>query len=86
MIIAAHAPPGYFERFAVIPFFNATYNSDYINLLNKHGKVIMAQIYGHEHTDSFRIFASDSGEYIWKCLELIGFVLDLLIWFIKYRM
>lgn len=62
VIIAAHAPPGYFERFAVIPFFNATYNSDYINLLNKHGKVIMAQIYGHEHTDSFRIFASDSGE------------------------
>ena len=63
VIIAAHAPPGYFERNAVIPFFNASYNDAYVDLLNANADVIMAQIYGHEHTDSFRLFTDDDGNY-----------------------
>ncbi|XP_071518802.1 acid sphingomyelinase-like phosphodiesterase 3b isoform X1 [Panulirus ornatus] len=62
VIIAAHAPPGYFERFPAIPFFNATYNDAYVDLLNEFGMVIMAQIYGHEHTDSFRLFSTSKGD------------------------
>ncbi|XP_076065315.1 acid sphingomyelinase-like phosphodiesterase 3b isoform X2 [Oratosquilla oratoria] len=62
VIIAAHAPPGYFERSAKVPFFNRTYNDAYVDLLNEFGEVIQAQIYGHEHTDSFRIFASAKDE------------------------
>nr|XP_053634735.1 acid sphingomyelinase-like phosphodiesterase 3b isoform X2 [Cherax quadricarinatus] len=61
VIIAAHAPPGYFERFAEVPFFNATYNDAYVDLLNEFGMIIMAQIYGHEHTDSFRLFQTAKG-------------------------
>ncbi|KAK3868599.1 hypothetical protein Pcinc_026034 [Petrolisthes cinctipes] len=60
VIVTAHAPPGYFERFAVVPFFNASYNTAYVNLLTEFGEVIMAQIYGHEHTDTFRLFSGPS--------------------------
>ncbi|CAL4095874.1 unnamed protein product, partial [Meganyctiphanes norvegica] len=56
VIVSAHAPPGYFERFAVTPFFNETYNDMYVDIMNEFSDVIMAQIYGHEHTDSFKIF------------------------------
>ncbi|KAG7177988.1 Acid sphingomyelinase-like phosphodiesterase 3b-like 2 [Homarus americanus] len=62
VIIAAHAPPGYFERLAIIPYFNDTYNEAYVDLLNEFGTVIMAQIYGHEHTDSFKLFRSPKGD------------------------
>ncbi|XP_045616115.1 acid sphingomyelinase-like phosphodiesterase 3b [Procambarus clarkii] len=62
VIISAHAPPGYFERFAEEPFFNATYNDAYVDLLNEFGGIIMAQIYGHEHTDSFRLFQTAKGD------------------------
>ncbi|KAK7078099.1 Acid sphingomyelinase-like phosphodiesterase 3b [Halocaridina rubra] len=61
MIIAAHAPPGYFERFAVIPFFSEDYNDIYVDHLNDFGDVIMGQIYGHEHTDSFKLFSTSNG-------------------------
>ena len=61
VIIAAHAPPGYFERFAKIPFFPPEYNGAYVDFLNEFGDVLMAQIYGHEHTDSFKLFTTKSG-------------------------
>ncbi|KAG0714622.1 Acid sphingomyelinase-like phosphodiesterase 3b [Chionoecetes opilio] len=57
VIITAHAPPGYFERMVLVPFFNASYNDAYVDLLNDFGEVILVQIYGHEHTDSFKLFS-----------------------------
>lgn len=63
MIITAHAPPGYFERLALVPFFNISYNDAYVDLLNDFGGVILVQIYGHEHTDSFKLFSGPKGMY-----------------------
>lgn len=62
VIITAHAPPGYFERQALVPFFNDSYNNAYVDLLNDFGGVILVQIYGHEHTDSFKLFSGPKGE------------------------
>ena len=61
VIITAHAPPGYFERQALVPFFNDSYNNAYVDLLNDFGGVILVQIYGHEHTDSFKLFSGSKG-------------------------
>lgn len=61
VIIAAHAPPGFFERLAAVPFFNHTYNNAYVDLLNDFGENILVQIYGHEHTDSFKLFLGPQG-------------------------
>lgn len=69
VIIAAHAPPGYFERFAAVPFFSVYYNDVYLDLLNEFEEVIMAQIYGHEHTDSFKLFTTATGE-----VKSVGFL------------
>ncbi|XP_068239183.1 acid sphingomyelinase-like phosphodiesterase 3b [Palaemon carinicauda] len=69
VVIAAHAPPGYFERYAVVPFFSVSYNDVYLDLLNEFEEVIMAQIYGHEHTDSFKLFTSATGE-----VKSVGFL------------
>lgn len=61
VIIAAHAPPGYFERLVFVPFFNDSYNNAYVDLLNDFGENILVQIYGHEHTDSFKLFIGPQG-------------------------
>ncbi|KAK2723170.1 acid sphingomyelinase-like phosphodiesterase 3b [Artemia franciscana] len=64
VLVAAHIPPGYFERFVVSPFYNEIHNKKYINLLNDYGDVILAHVYGHTHTDSFRLFRTDENDEV----------------------
>lgn len=52
-----------------MPFFNGSYNNDYVNLVTEYGDVIMAQIYGHEHTDTFRLFSGPSASH-----QSVGFL------------
>lgn len=59
VIITAHVPPGYFERVAVIPFLSDKFNDAFVNLLLNYSSVIFTQIYGHTHTDSFRLVSYD---------------------------
>ena len=67
VLVAAHIPPGYFERWIGPPFFNPGQNDRYIQLIQIYGDVILTQVYGHTHTDSFRIFANDQGNFIHHC-------------------
>lgn len=60
VIVAAHIPPGYFERWIGPPFFNSGQNDRYVQLIHRYGDVILTHVYGHTHTDSFRIFADNS--------------------------
>ena len=60
-IIAAHVPPGYFERDPYGPYFVNIFGDDHYNdyfadIVTRYSHKIMAQLYGHAHTDSFRIF------------------------------
>ncbi|XP_037077611.1 acid sphingomyelinase-like phosphodiesterase 3b [Pollicipes pollicipes] len=62
VIVGAHIAPGYFERNTQTPFMYGNYNDALISLLNEFYEVILAQVYGHEHTDSFRVLGQvDSG-------------------------
>ena len=61
VIITAHVPPGFFERDPFGPFFETSfgdhhYNEDFVDLVREFSGTILAQIYGHIHTNTFRLF------------------------------
>ena len=74
IIISAHVPPGFFERDTSFgPYMgsddNHVINAKYIETVNKYPKdpinhpgPIVAHIYGHTHTDSFRLFKDQDRE------------------------
>lgn len=55
IIIMAHVPPGGFERSMNITWMYPAFNDRLVEILMKHNHVISSQIFGHEHTDSFKI-------------------------------
>ena len=42
-------------------WFYQPYNKKYLGILTKYASVIAGQMYGHEHTDSFRILYDNQG-------------------------
>ncbi|KAM6371216.1 acid sphingomyelinase-like phosphodiesterase 3b isoform 2-T2 [Pluvialis apricaria] len=59
--IIGHVPPGFFEKKRGKPWFRRGFNERYLKIVQKHHRVIAAQFFGHHHTDSFRMFYSDTG-------------------------
>ena len=69
VIIVSHVPPGFFERDPYGPTFTNEFNDSRINdkytdLVLEFGAKISAHIYGHTHTDSFRIFGGKSVAFV----------------------
>ncbi|KFP23455.1 Acid sphingomyelinase-like phosphodiesterase 3b, partial [Colius striatus] len=62
--IVGHVPPGFFEKKRGKAWFRSSFNQRYLELVQRHHRVIAAQFYGHHHTDSFRMFYSDTGSPI----------------------
>ncbi|NXG13591.1 ASM3B phosphodiesterase, partial [Grallaria varia] len=62
--IVGHVPPGFFEKKRGKPWFRRGFNERYLGIVQKHHRVIAAQFFGHHHTDSFRMFYSDTGSPI----------------------
>ncbi|XP_025900429.1 acid sphingomyelinase-like phosphodiesterase 3b [Nothoprocta perdicaria] len=62
--IAGHIPPGFFEKKRGKPWFRSSFNARYLQIVQRHHRVIAAQFFGHHHTDSFRMFYSDTGSPI----------------------
>ncbi|NXD84945.1 ASM3B phosphodiesterase, partial [Halcyon senegalensis] len=62
--IVGHVPPGFFEKKRGKPWFRSGFNQRYLTIVQKHHRVIAAQFFGHHHTDSFRMFYSDTGSPI----------------------
>lgn len=54
--IIGHVPPGFFEKKRRKPWFTASFNKRYLEIIQKHHSVIIGQFFGHHHTDSFRMF------------------------------
>lgn len=59
-----HFISGFFERDPFGPFFQTSqgdhhYNENFVELIQEFSAIIVAQIYGHTHTDSFRIFCNN---------------------------
>uniref|UniRef100_T1ITW0 Uncharacterized protein n=1 Tax=Strigamia maritima TaxID=126957 RepID=T1ITW0_STRMM len=61
VIITAHAPPGYFERNPIEPFLVSPYSEKFVQLVIDYADVILTQVYGHTHTDTFRLFMDSHG-------------------------
>ncbi|OCT92068.1 acid sphingomyelinase-like phosphodiesterase 3b isoform X1 [Xenopus laevis] len=59
--IVGHVPPGYFEKKRDKPWFREEFNKRFIEIIQKHHGVIQGQFFGHHHTDSFKMFYSESG-------------------------
>ncbi|KAG8451190.1 hypothetical protein GDO86_003444 [Hymenochirus boettgeri] len=59
--IVGHIPPGFFEKKRDKSWFREDFNKRYIQIIKKYHKVIQGQFFGHHHTDSFRMFYSESG-------------------------
>ncbi|NXK40978.1 ASM3B phosphodiesterase, partial [Piprites chloris] len=62
--IVGHVPPGFFEKKRGRAWFRRGFNERYLGIVQKHHRVIAAQFFGHHHTDSFRMFYSDTGSPI----------------------
>ncbi|XP_043207536.1 acid sphingomyelinase-like phosphodiesterase 3b isoform X2 [Amphibalanus amphitrite] len=60
VIIGAHIAPGFFERQTDDTFMFDNYNEALLALIGQYSDVILAQVYGHEHTDSFRVLGQEA--------------------------
>ncbi|XP_021499774.1 acid sphingomyelinase-like phosphodiesterase 3b isoform X2 [Meriones unguiculatus] len=59
--IIGHVPPGFFEKTQGKAWFRESFNEQYLRVVQKHHRVIAGQFFGHQHTDSFRMFYDNSG-------------------------
>ncbi|WAR24741.1 LOW QUALITY PROTEIN: ASM3B-like protein [Mya arenaria] len=62
--IIAHVPPGVFELGSGLTWFYPKYNKQYLEKLEEFADIISLQLYGHEHTDSFRVQFDAEGKPI----------------------
>jgi sphingomyelin phosphodiesterase acid-like 3 len=68
VLIIAHVPPGLFELFEGMAWFYEDFNKKYLEVMEKYSDVIIAQLYGHEHTDSFRVQFDKEGTFFMRFL------------------
>jgi len=60
-IVVSHVSPGYFATGATELNLKPTFNDKLIELIAINSDVILTLIFGHEHMDTFRLFADLSG-------------------------
>jgi len=53
--IVGHMPPGVMGRSRNVLWMRPPFNQRFVDLLRQYHKVILAAIFGHEHTDGFRV-------------------------------
>ena len=68
VFLFTHIPPGKFERFYQrfgdhygFPWFAENFNDRYLQILQKYADTIHLQLYGHHHTDTFKLIRSGNG-------------------------
>ena len=72
VILLSHVPPGLFEKYSSLMWFYDKFNTQYVRILQKFSDVITSQIYGHEHTDSYRILKDSNGKPYGQCYIFHG--------------
>ena len=61
--IAAHVPPGTFELAPSFKWFHEDLNHQFLDIIDNYNDIIVAHFYGHEHTDSFRLYDATGMNY-----------------------
>ena len=73
VILFAHIPPGKFERFYQyfeeeqqqgFPWLKPKYNSKFLDILIQYSDIIPIQLYGHHHTDTFKLIRDKNGNVV----------------------
>uniref|UniRef100_A0AC35THM5 Metallophos domain-containing protein n=1 Tax=Rhabditophanes sp. KR3021 TaxID=114890 RepID=A0AC35THM5_9BILA len=59
--VLAHIPPGAFERTPNFTWMTPDYNQHFIDITVKYSDVIKWMIFGHHHTDTFRLLKDANG-------------------------
>jgi len=59
VLIVGHVPPGVFGRGSGVSWMRPAFNERFVGLLRQYHSVIVAAIFGHEHTDAFRVVYDD---------------------------
>jgi hypothetical protein len=55
VLIFGHIPPGILDR-SPLPSTIPSFTTKFQSIVNKYANIIIAQLYGHTHKDSFRLF------------------------------
>ena len=58
--IVGHIAPGY-ESFDMQAMWGNGYAVQYINVIKKYNEIVKAQLFGHEHLNTYRLFEDDTG-------------------------
>ncbi|CAH1773028.1 unnamed protein product [Owenia fusiformis] len=61
VMIIGHVPPGTMERVRDLAFYYPDFNKKFLNLVTDYLDVIVTQVFGHIHLDSFRLYFGDDG-------------------------
>ena len=64
-MLFGHSPPGKFERdysSGGHHWLEHGFNRRYVRFVRAYSDVIVGQFFGHQHTDTFRMFKDDRGE------------------------
>jgi len=65
VLLSGHISPGVFAQANGISWYHPTFNVRFLNLLQNYSDVITSTtIFGHEHTDGFRVVYSKQGQFI----------------------
>jgi len=64
VMLSGHISPGVFAQAKGISWYYPIFNVRFLDLLQNYSDVITSTIFGHEHTDGFRVVYSKQGQYI----------------------
>ena len=73
VLLFAHIPPGKFERFYQYfseesqqgyPWLKPSYNEKLLEILIAYSDIIPIQLYGHHHTDTFKLIKDKNGKVV----------------------
>uniref|UniRef100_A0A0K0EHY4 Metallophos domain-containing protein n=1 Tax=Strongyloides stercoralis TaxID=6248 RepID=A0A0K0EHY4_STRER len=62
--IIGHIPPGSFERTPNFTWFHPQYNEEFLNIVIEFSDIIKWMVFGHHHTDTFRMVLNDKNEAV----------------------
>jgi len=65
VLLVGHVPPGAHGRCFNTSWMRPAFNKHLLGLLQRYHRNIVAAIFGHEHTDAFRVVYDDNG----MCLQ-----------------
>jgi sphingomyelin phosphodiesterase acid-like 3 len=60
-LIVGHVPPGSSELSNSTNWFYPKHNKNYLKVVKDYSSTIHAQVFGHEHEDTYRLLTDDKG-------------------------